>query len=238
MSLLLIAHGSSDARHREAMSLLADRVTATSGHDVTLGFLEHDQPIVTDILATPPSTTLGSNPLRTVGLFLSDGYHARVDVPAVLDGATVPVIDCGTLGMGTWLLSALDEALSCRGVDHSDQSGVVLVAAGSTRPEARDEVLALAAAWQRQRQAPVRAAFVSGAGPTVDEALRMLTDAGSTHIAMVTLMLAPGVLADRVQDMARERGLPATDALLSPGADWSAATIVTRILDCAGTSGH
>jgi sirohydrochlorin ferrochelatase len=231
MSLLLIAHGSPDPRHRAAIAALAARVAAESGTSTQVGYLEHDAPLATDVLATERSAHCGDEPLRVLGLFLSDGHHALVDVPAVLADAVMPVVDCGSLGLGSWLIDALEVALSGLDTGQGTHLGIALVAAGSAKPQARDDVLALAASWQRARGTPVRAAFASGPGPTITEALGMLADAGCQTPVLALLMLAPGVLADRVRAVGTEHGVAVTDPLLTAVAGEPAAPLVTRILE-------
>jgi sirohydrochlorin ferrochelatase len=216
VSRLLIAHGSPDPRHHETMQRLAEATQGVSGIATHVAYLDHDQPSVVNALASVAQEHDVAEPIDALGLFLSDGYHARVDVPEVLVAAArrVDITDHGTLGMGSWVLPALARGLSDAGIDVGDpRTGVVLMAAGSSRPEARDEVVELASTWQRERGGPVRAAFASGPGPTLDEALSMLTDAGCVKRSVALLMLAPGVLADRVIDGAQSLAVPVAEPL-------------------------
>jgi sirohydrochlorin ferrochelatase len=226
VSRLLIAHGSPDPRHHETMRRLAAATEGLSGVATRVAYLDHDEPSVVNVLTSASPELDGSESVDALGLFLSDGYHARVDVPEVLAAAQrVDVTDHGTLGMGAWLLPALARGLSDAGIDVGDpRVGVVLMAAGSSRPEARDEVVGLASTWQRERGGLVRAAFASGPGPTLDEALSMLTDAGCVKRSVALLMLAPGVLADRVIDGVRSLAVPVAEPLAS------APEVVDRII--------
>ena len=216
MSRLLIAHGSPDPRHHEAMQRIATATEDLSGIATHVAYLDRDQPSVVNALAPASNEHDAAEPVDALGLFLSDGYHARVDVPEVLIAAAqrVDITDHGTLGMGSWVFPALARGLSDVGIDVGDpRTGVVLMAVGSSRPEARDEVVGLASTWQRERGGPVRAAFASGPGPTLDEALSMLTDAGCVKRSVALLMLAPGVLADRVIDGAQSLAVPVAKPL-------------------------
>jgi sirohydrochlorin ferrochelatase len=232
VSRLLIAHGSPDPRHARSMRRLAAMTEQRDGMATAVAFLDHDEPTVGDALGV---VRAGAAAVHTLGLFLSDGYHARVDVAKVLAdaGEHLALADHGTLGMGPWLLPALKAALL--DVDQRTAepgSGVVLVGAGSSRPEAREEVVQLAGAWQRQRGGPVRPAFASGPGPTLEEALAMLADAGCSRRAVALLMLAPGVLADRVVTVAAQHGVAVAQPL------GESPEIVTRISErTLGVSG-
>jgi sirohydrochlorin ferrochelatase len=197
------------------MQRLAAATESLSGIATHVAYLDHDQPSVVNALVSASQELEAAESVDALGLFLSDGYHARVDVPEVLASAQrVDITDHGTLGMGSWVFPALARGLSDAGIDVGDpRTGVVLMAAGSSRPEARDEVVGLASTWQRERGGPVRAAFASGPGPTLDEALSMLTDAGCVKRSVALLMLAPGVLADRVIDGANSLAVPVAEPL-------------------------
>ena len=192
------------------MQQVAAATTARSAAAPHVAYLEHNSPSVGDALSADTCRS-ASTGIDALGLFLSDGYHAQVDVPRVLaaESSGVSVTDHGTLGMGTWLLPALERNLAAADVDVTDpQTGLVLVAAGSSRPQAREQVVQLAGAWQRERGGPVRPAFASGPGPTVEEALDMLSDTGCRARAVALLLLAPGVLADRVIATSAPQGAP------------------------------
>ena len=212
------------------MQRLAEATEERGGVPTQIAYLDHDVPSVADVLSAPVVT---DGPIDALGLFLADGYHARVDIPKALADAAerVSIADHGTLGMGPWLFPALARALSDVDCDVQDPGvGVALVAAGSARPEARDGVVHLACAWQRERGGPVRPAFAAGPGPTLEEALDMLSDTGCAHRAVALLMLAPGVLADRVFAAAAPRQLTVAHPL------GSAPEVIDRII-CLTTPG-
>ena len=222
MTTVLIAHGSPDPRHEVAIADLARRVQEATNRQTFYGFLEHNQPTVSAALNV--ASRHNDEPVEAVGLFLSAGQHARLDVPAQIARSDIErVVHSGHLGVGSWLISALEEQLAALGMPKID--GVAAIAAGSADPEVRDEVIALAATWQRDRGQPVRPAFASGEGPSISEALGMLSDAGCGSRVVALLMLAPGVLADRVMDAARGHAVPVTAPLIEGKA------IVDRILE-------
>ena len=207
VTLLLIAHGSPDSRHREEIQELAERVQLHSGTPTLIGFLEHNEPSVEVVL----DALERDEPVDVVGLFLTAGYHVNVDLPRVLEDArhTVPVLH-GHLGVGDWVIPALEEAVG----RPTSGEGAVLATVGSADPDAHEEVLGLAASWQRQRGSPVRPAFITGTGPTIDEALGMLTDAGCTNRTIALLVLAHGVLADRAVTIGDAHGVRVTPPLI------------------------
>ena len=214
MTTVLIAHGSPDPRHAIAMADLARRAQTSTNRRTSCAFLEHNQPSVTAALALAADETNEPNEsIETVGLFLSAGHHVRVDVPAQIASSKVKGMShAGHLGVGAWLISALEEQLAALGTEKAD--GVAAIAAGSANPDARDEVIALASTWQRDRGIPVRPAFASGEGPSISEALGMLKDAECENSVIALLMLAPGVLADRVIQAGRDYDVPVTAPLV------------------------
>lgn len=235
MAVLLIAHGSPDPRHRQAIGDLAALVEGAVGGPVQVGYLDHDAPSVNDAIDAFGDRR-DQEPIAAVGLLLSDGYHARIDVPEALTSASDSVVNCGTLGLGDWLIPALERSL--RGVvgGNAPSAGVVLVASGSSRPEARDEVVALAGRWQQQRGAPVRAAFATGPGPSIAETVSMLHDASVMRPVLIPLLLAPGSMTDRVEELAAGYGAPIGRSLLDPANSEPPAELVSRIAEVVGRS--
>lgn len=227
MSVLLIAHGSPDPRHRSTMQTVAEELQEQIGRTTSVGFLDHNEPTVSDALTTMITDAPG-NQVDTVGMFMSDGYHTRVDLPSVLaEGSNSGSIrDRGTLEMGTWVLPALERRLAEAGSDGNGfRDAVVLMAAGSSRLEAREQVTDLARTWQHARGVPVVAGFASGPGVSVTVAMYALDNAGYRHRSVAQLMLAPGVLSDRVTDIARAHGARVTEPLAA------APEVIARIVD-------
>lgn len=209
---LLIAHGSPDPRHRSMMRTLADGVD-TRGLPCSVAFLEHDTPSVQRALEAL------RGPVVTLGTLLGPGYHATVDVPRLLIGApaAVTIDDRGPLGTGTWLIPTVDRLIADAGGDLD--APVILATAGSTHAKARLALTGFASELQRTRAGEVLVAVAGGPGLSLeDAAVRLSVDAvpagGRTPRAiLVPFMIAPGVLADRVVEVAERRGLCGTGTL-------------------------
>ncbi|HEX5016792.1 MAG TPA: CbiX/SirB N-terminal domain-containing protein, partial [Actinomycetes bacterium] len=141
---LLIAHGSPDPRHAVALRRLAAQVAdAVAPMACHIAFLDHDEPPLSDWIESRQHLRL-----RAIGLLLSSGYHARVDIPRALESAT-DVEDLGTLGSGEWLPPVLERNVA--DVGETPESPVVLVAAGSTEVSARADLVAASDLWQASR---------------------------------------------------------------------------------------
>lgn len=217
--LLLVAHGSPDPRHAATMRGLADEVRGDLEAHVTLGFLEHNEPSAPEALA---EVIDGNRNVVAVSLLLTDGYHADVDLVRVLSTAPAnrSVTHTGPLGLGSWLFPLLDRRVRSAG---DDDAPVIVCASGSARDVARRQVEALARDWAKWRGTNVQAAFVTGSTALLEETLSRADGSG----VVVPLLLAPGVMHDRMTSAARAHGWVATD-VLAPSAE-----VVDRIVALA-----
>ena len=111
------------------------------------------------------------------------------------------------------MLPCLDEAAALPAVLAALPDWPVLVVDnGST-----DDTAAVARAWGARHRLPVTAAFASAAPPATGEAVRAFRGEGRRHVAVATMMLAPGFLPDRAAELAFEAGAVAVSEPL--GAD-------------------
>lgn len=206
---LLVAHGSPDPQHARTMSDLSEGLTRR-GVPTEVTYLEHDHPPPDRWFATlSPASTVA-----VLGLFLSPGMHARIDLPRALalapDG--VRLERRGALGVGPWLGDVLDDLVAT--VGGASDARVVLVTAGSVRTGARAPFEAFVRWWADQRTGPVELVHSP-------EAVGRNPREGGV---VVPLMIAPGVLADRVKDAAAAASLASTGTL-------SASDAFTEVLE-------
>ncbi|MGO1834985.1 MAG: sirohydrochlorin chelatase, partial [Actinomycetaceae bacterium] len=75
---------------------------------------------------------------------------------------------------------------------------VVVAAAGSSRPEAGEDVEEFVAALRRRRRGPVVVGYGAMARPTVAEAVATART-GRPRVAVLSYLLAPGFFYDRVR---------------------------------------
>ncbi len=163
-------------------------------------FLEHDLPDVASWLAG------AAGPVSALSLLLAPGYHAQEDVPRLLATApdAVSVADLGVLGSGPWLHDVVDELVASAGGDPA--TPVVLVAAGSSRPAAGEHLQAFTAGWAATRPGPAGVSDPAGLPWSRADAV------------VVPLLVAPGVLADRIAGAADDLGVRVTPVLgVAPG---------------------
>lgn len=193
--LVLAVHGSAVPAAAATVGRLAAAVEALSGIRPLIGHLDVQSPSLADVVRAHPGAVV-------VPLLLGDGYHSRVDIPAVLEG-TGCVLTEG-LGSDPGIALALHGRLrdAERRRDPCARADAVVVAgAGSSRPggnagtrdcAARLAALLAADPGTGPEPVPVVPAYLTSAGPTVPEALAALEAAGHRRIAVAAHLLAPG----------------------------------------------
>ena len=234
-ALLLIAHGSRDARHAATVNALVQQIRALRpALEVATAYLDHCAPRIPQVTGR-----LAGASAVAVPLLLNRAYHAKTDIPAALReaGCDLPLAD--VLGPSPLLLAALERRLAEAGLDVRSaavraRTGVVLAAAGSSDPAAGAATRTLAADWLRTRGwAGVEVAYAATAaeGARVPDAIAALRAAGATRTAVAPYLLAPGLLPDRISAAAATAGADLTSAVL--GAAPEVAHLVLRRYDHA-----
>ncbi|VEG26752.1 sirohydrochlorin chelatase [Actinomyces howellii] len=185
-SLVLLAHGSGHPEGRavaEAITRQVSRRLGSHGARVTLGFLREMTPSAAQALE-------GSTDPVVLPLFLGRGYHVRVDIPRELSdhgsGQIVP-----HLGSSPRLVPVLCDRLDQAGAATCD--AIVLAAAGSSDPGARQEVVDLARALEARLGRTVEPGYLSAASPRVVDAVSLLRSRGHRRVAVSSLLLSDGV---------------------------------------------
>jgi sirohydrochlorin ferrochelatase len=188
-ALVAVAHGSRHPSSVPAIEALLGRVRALRpGLVVRAAYLEIAEPSVTDALAATPG------PVVVLPLLLATGYHATVDLPAlVADRPGAAVAD--VLGPDPMLATALADRLREAGWRGGD--AVVLGVAGSTDPEAATASTRQAALLATALGVPVGVGYASASEPPIAAAVAAARRAGG-RVAVATYLLAPGAFADRM----------------------------------------
>lgn len=182
--LVLAAHGSADPRYPwviEAIAGAVRRTLAGRGEvtvtSVEVGYLDHCLPRLADVVR--PGDVV-------VPLLLSSGYHAAVDIPAMVPAdARVTA----TLGPDPRLADICAERLRESGWQPR-RGPVVLAAAGSSDPQAARDVATVAETLGDVLSVEVIPAFLSAAGPRLEEVV-----GGAAAVA--SYLIAPGRFADQ-----------------------------------------
>jgi sirohydrochlorin ferrochelatase len=229
-ALIALAHGSRDPRSAATINALTELVACMRPDlRVEPAFLDLAEPSFDQ--AVDRLVAEGHQEIVVVPLLLNAAYHARVDVPAVIEAAIqrhdgIQVHATRVLGMESTFFNVLDkrlrEALSKNRVRELD--ALVLAGAGSSDPIANAAISRAARAWGAHHKLPTIAAFASSVPPAAGEAVRQHRADGRRHIAVGMLFLAPGVLPDRVAELAYEAGAVAVAEPL--GADVEVARVI------------
>jgi sirohydrochlorin ferrochelatase len=226
-AVVLLSHGSRDARAEYVAAELVSAVAAATGVTVRAAHLDFTAP--NPVVALRALAADGFGSVRVVPLLFTPGYHVSHDVPSAVRasgvtgqmGITVaPPLLCGSGHERDLLLRALADRLAqagagVTGLAHAaaapDVDGLVLASAGSGSAPARQRVESLARALARARGIPVISAYAAASTPSLSRALEALSDMGIQRPAVASLFVAPGKLTDSV--VAACRDLPVADPL-------------------------
>ena len=166
--------------------------------DVRLAFVDVAEPFLADVVAAVDA------PLIVVPVLLSRGYHVRVDIPQALagrpDAAAAPA-----LGPDRAVSRALAERLEAARSPGVGPGGlIVLVATGSSDPDAAADLAIAAADLAALVHTPVHAAVMSGPGVPFAEAV---SGHDAVTVDVVPYLLAEGVFYDRLLTESRALGV-------------------------------
>jgi len=210
-SLILTAHGSADPRSSATTHAVADEIRRQRPDtDVLVAFCENSEPNLGDVLAG-----LRGRPAVVTPLLLASAYHARVDIPAMVAESGAEVVQADTLGEDPRLVDVLAQRLAQCGVEsqHTD-TGVLVVAVGSSHTAANAQTATLAAALaQGRRWVGTEVVFATGPQPSVAEGIASLRRAGAGRIVLAPWFIAPGRITDRVAAIAAGAGVEMADPL-------------------------
>lgn len=206
-ALLAVAHGSRDPRSSETILRAVDVLRRRRPDlDVRVAFLDLSEPSVEQVL--DELADAGHVRIVAVPLLLGSAFHARVDLPALLDAARVrhPHVSIGqseVLGDDRLLVDAVrDRALDAGAVLNDSTVGVALAAVGSSDSSANDRSRGVAnellsgTGW-----AGVVTCFATSVDPSPLDAVAQLHALGATRIVVAPWFLAPGRLTDRISQV-------------------------------------
>jgi sirohydrochlorin ferrochelatase len=219
-ALIALAHGSRDPRSaRTVREIVAATKQMRPDLRIEAGFLDHSRPDLDGLVDRLAAR--GHREIVVVPLLLTSAYHARVDVPEVVQASAVRHPDVAirvadVFGTDATLLTVLDERLreALRVARVRELDALVLAAAGSSDGLANATVARLARVWGTRHHLPTSVAFASTAPPSTGEAVREFRRAGRRHVAVGSLFIAPGFLPDRAEELALEAGAVAVSAPL------------------------
>ncbi|MEU9099595.1 CbiX/SirB N-terminal domain-containing protein [Streptomyces sp. NPDC048361] len=146
-----------------------------------VGHLDVQRPSLADVLARHPGAVV-------VPLLLGEGYHRRVDIPAIARRFHCTVT-AGLAGEPAVARAVHERLLEAGGPGDA----IVVAGAGSTWPGGVDGTRAVTRELSRAHpNLPVVDAYCSAAHPSVPDRVAQLRAAGFRRITIATHLLAPG----------------------------------------------
>ena len=206
----MTAHGSVDPRSAAITHAVADQVRLQRPSvDVRVAFCEKNSPNLRDVLCTVPG------PAVVTPLLLASAYHARVDIPAMIDEAGADVLQADTLGEDPRLVKVMRERLADIDVsDHDRELGVLVVAVGASRAQANARTATLAESLaESTRWAGVQVGYATGPHPSVTDGIKLLRQRGARRVVLAPWFIAPGRITDRVAEIACTAGISMAEPL-------------------------
>ncbi|WP_280236496.1 sirohydrochlorin chelatase [Nocardia cyriacigeorgica] len=223
-ALIAVAHGSRDPRSAATMAAVTEQIAAARPDlDVRLAFLDLNAPSVDQVIDAVAAR--GHTRAIVVPLLLGSAFHARVDLPGLLAGASArhPLLEltqAEVLGADARLVSALRDRViaadrevaplvdaysrgdaSSAGTAADPRLGIAVAAVGSSSAAANARtagvarMLAAATGWTTE-------ICFATTGPSVTEAAARLRAHGAARILVAPWFLAPGLLTDRLANQA------------------------------------
>ncbi|MCV7281294.1 sirohydrochlorin chelatase [Mycolicibacterium flavescens] len=223
MTLVLTAHGSADPRSAAVTHAVAGRIRRLRPWlDVRAAFLEQTGPDLGEVLRGL------DGPAVVVPFLLASAFHARIDIPAVIEESRAVVDRAEVLGEDPALLTVLRQRLTETGVSPDDDDlGVLVVAVGSSHPAANARTATVAQHLSRgTRWAATEVAFATGPYAGVAEAADRLRARGAERLVIAPWFLAHGRITDRVASYAAAQSIPMSEPLGSH--NLVAATVLDR----------
>lgn len=208
-ALVLAAHGSVDPRAAANTHAVADQIRLLRPSlNVRVAFCEKSTPNLLHVL------TALDGPAVVTPLLLANAYHAQVDIPDIIAEARVgsahaDILRADTLGEDPRLVHVMRQRLDELDIDiDRDDTGVLVVAVGSSHAEANAGTATLADAMAHgTRWAGVRVAYATGPAPSVADGIDELRHLGARRIALAPWFIAGGRITDRVAAIAAAEGI-------------------------------
>jgi sirohydrochlorin ferrochelatase len=222
MTLTLLAHGSPDPRHARDVASLSGRLTV-AGMRSRAAYLDHDRPSPAAVARGLAGE--GATATTVVPLLLAPAHHVRMGVPAAVSAMrsaapTLAVAAAAPVGLHPLVLDAAVELVRDSDLTMGPRTGIILAGTGSRDARAVAAVEALVDEHGRRMVEAlgvraVRAAHLDGGRPIGRIRTLMRCIDGCTSFLVVTLVVADGILRDRIVAAAGRMDLPVVPGTLA-----------------------
>jgi sirohydrochlorin ferrochelatase len=190
MNLILAAHGTRRPGGVAMIGDLAAQVGRQLGRTVQVAFVDVLGPTPTEVLAD------ADGPAIVVPAFLSRGFHVRSDLPAHVAASRHPdVTVTPALGPSRGIVRILGGQLTKAGWQQADS--VILAAAGTSDPSAREDLDTTAGLLSSLLRSPVELAFVATGEPRVGTAVSEARSRGG-RVVIASYLLADGLFQEKL----------------------------------------
>ncbi|HSE71211.1 MAG TPA: sirohydrochlorin chelatase [Nocardioidaceae bacterium] len=207
--LVTVAHGTRNAAGPEVVRALVRQVRRRlPSVDVAESYVELVEPSFSSVM------TSSESPSVVVPLLLSTGYHVTTDLPESAALSPHEVTLTRPLGPHPLLAAVMGLRLRAAGARRGD--AVVMIAAGSSDPDAAVDTYVAGRMLQAHWGAPVVVGHLSGSATDVPDAMAELRAQGHRRIAAVPYLLAPGYFATKADVLAKVNGAVAVADVLGP----------------------
>lgn len=195
--MIACAHGTNNVQGQARINQMrADIAQLRPGLTVLEAYVDVQDPALPEVVAGLADEVS----VVVVPLLLTVGYHVQVDIAEAV--ASRPgSLAAAPLGPDPRLAGLLHERLGEVPADW----GIVLAAAGSSRPEAAEQIEVLAAHLAVLREQKIIAAYGAGAQPTVPDAVAQLRADGAVGVVVASYLLAPGYFHDQLAKAGADR---------------------------------
>lgn len=188
--MIACAHGTNSAQGQARINELRAEIAALCpGLTVLEAYVDVQEPALPDVVAAvAPGVRV-----VVVPLLLTVGFHVQVDIAQAVKSRPGSLA-ANPLGPDPRLAGLLHKRLGELPADW----GIVLAAAGSSRPEAAEQIEVLAADLAVLRPQRIVAAYGASAHPSVPAAVEQLRAAGAAGVAIASYLLAPGYFHEQL----------------------------------------
>ncbi|WP_258068774.1 sirohydrochlorin chelatase [Arthrobacter sp. N199823] len=198
--MIACAHGTNNAEGQRRISQLrADIALLRPGLTVLEAYVDVQEPALPEVVAGLAAHVHAV----VVPLLLTVGFHVQVDIADAVASRS-NTWAAAPLGPDPRLAKLLDERIGTLPAGW----GIVLAAAGSSRPEAAEPIEVLAADLAVRRPERILAAYGASARPTVPDAVAQLQAGGAAGVAVASYLLAPGYFHDQLSLAGADRVAP------------------------------
>ncbi|HHV22266.1 MAG TPA: sirohydrochlorin chelatase [Propionibacterium sp.] len=191
---IIAAHGTRSRAGQAMIRAIATAVSARVG-PVRVAWLDLLEPTLAEVLAD----VRGTERVVIAPLLLSEGFHDRQDLPAMVAAAAPHAVITPVLGDDPLLVKALAGRLIKAGWEGEP---VVLGAAGSSRDTWHQVVGRVASALGERLETEVEVGVLSGPGPTVADSVTRLRHCpqgrADRRVAVSAYLLADGFFHTRL----------------------------------------